>query len=130
MNYFTGSYIVTAIGIILAWFWGEHLHHGAGFVSVFIVAVLAVLEVSISFDNAVVNAIKLEKMNERWRHRFLTWGIAIAVFGMRFFCRIFYKPHSGPVLLNGLLPNSRSHSVCAGINGWQIVSAIHLPFQM
>ena len=27
---------------------------------------------------------KLEKMSEVWRHRFLTWGIAIAVFGMRF----------------------------------------------
>lgn len=23
-------------------------------------------------------------MSEVWRHRFLTWGIAIAVFGMRF----------------------------------------------
>lgn len=37
-----------------------------------------------SFDNAVVNAMKLEHMSEVWRHRFLTWGIAIAVFGMRF----------------------------------------------
>ena len=27
---------------------------------------------------------KLEKMSHKWRHRFLTWGIAIAVFGMRF----------------------------------------------
>ncbi len=27
---------------------------------------------------------KLEKMTPVWRHRFLTWGIAIAVFGMRF----------------------------------------------
>ena len=42
------------------------------------------LETSLSFDNAVVNAMKLEKMSDVWRHRFLTWGIAIAVFGMRF----------------------------------------------
>lgn len=84
MNYFTSSYLVTVIGIILAWFWGEHVQKGAGLVSVFIVFVLAVLEVSLSFDNAVVNAVKLEKMNEKWRGRFLTWGIAIAVFGMRF----------------------------------------------
>jgi hypothetical protein len=45
--------------------------------------VLAILEVSLSFDNAVVNAVVLKKMTPAWRHRFITWGIAIAVFGMR-----------------------------------------------
>ena len=84
MQYFTGSYIFTIFGIILAYFWGEHVHHGTGLISVFIVIVLSILEISLSFDNAVVNAMKLEKMNEKWRHRFLTWGILIAVFGMRF----------------------------------------------
>lgn len=84
MQYFLGSYIVTILGVILAYFWGEHVHSGTGLVSVFIVLVLSILEVSLSFDNAVVNAMKLEKMNEKWRRRFLTWGIAIAVFGMRF----------------------------------------------
>lgn len=84
MKYFTGSYIVTVIGIALAWFCGEHFQPGSGLASVFIVTVLAILEVSLSFDNAVINAIKLEKMNEKWRSRFLTWGILIAVFGMRF----------------------------------------------
>lgn len=84
MKYFTSSYIVTVLGILLAWFWGEHTRQGAGLLSVFIVLVLGLLEVSLSFDNAIVNAIKLEKMNEKWRQRFLTWGMAIAVFGMRF----------------------------------------------
>jgi uncharacterized protein len=84
MKYFTGSYIVTILGVLLAWFWGEHVQSGSGLLSVFIVLVLGLLEVSLSFDNAVVNAIKLQKMNELWRGRFLTWGIAIAVFGMRF----------------------------------------------
>lgn len=84
MGYFVGSYIVTILGIILAYFWGERVQPGSGFVSIFIVLVLSVLEVSLSFDNAVINAVKLEKMNEKWRGRFLTWGIAIAVFGMRF----------------------------------------------
>ena len=51
--------------------------------TVFIVAVLSVLEVSLSFDNAVVNATVLEHMDAVWRRRFITWGIAIAVFGMR-----------------------------------------------
>lgn len=84
MHYFTGSYIVTILGVILAYFWGEHVQSGSGLTNIFIVLVLSVLEVSLSFDNAVINAIKLEKMNEKWRARFLTWGIAIAVFGMRF----------------------------------------------
>jgi len=84
MQYFAGSYVVTIIGFVLAYFWGEHIRPGSGFASIFIVFVLSVLEVSLSFDNAVVNALKLEKMNEKWRQRFLTWGIAIAVFGMRF----------------------------------------------
>ena len=84
LEYFLGSYIITIAGIIGAYLWGEHVHHGTGLACVFIALVLGVLEVSLSFDNAVVNAMKLEKMSHKWRHRFLTWGIAIAVFGMRF----------------------------------------------
>ncbi len=84
LEYFLGSYIITVVGVIGAFLWGEHVHPGSGWASVFIVAVLAILETSLSFDNAVVNAMKLEKMSHKWRHRFLTWGIAIAVFGMRF----------------------------------------------
>lgn len=84
MKHFTGSIIVTILGFISAYFWGEHVHHGTGFLCVFIAFILGVLEVSLSFDNAVVNAMKLEKMEKIWQHRFLTWGIAIAVFGMRF----------------------------------------------
>jgi hypothetical protein len=48
-----------------------------------IVIVLSVLEVSLSFDNAVVNATVLKDMDKVWQRRFLTWGIAFAVFGMR-----------------------------------------------
>lgn len=47
------------------------------------VAILTVLEVSFSFDNAVVNAKILGRMNEKWQRLFLTVGIVIAVFGMR-----------------------------------------------
>jgi len=45
--------------------------------------VLSVLEVSLSFDNAVVNAKYLKKMTPLWQKLFLTVGILIAVFGMR-----------------------------------------------
>jgi len=48
-----------------------------------LVIVLGLLEISLSFDNAVVNASVLEGMEEKWRRYFLTWGILIAVFGMR-----------------------------------------------
>ena len=84
LEYFLGSYIVTIAGLIGAYFWGEHVHNGTGLTCVFIAMVLGILEVSLSFDNAVVNAMKLEKMSHKWRMRFLTWGILIAVFGMRF----------------------------------------------
>jgi len=48
-----------------------------------VVAILAVLEISLSFDNAVVNATVLQKMNPYWQRIFLTVGVLIAVFGMR-----------------------------------------------
>lgn len=49
-----------------------------------IAALLTVLEVTLSFDNAVVNARILTRMSEKWQKRFLTWGILIAVVGTRF----------------------------------------------
>ncbi|PPK95366.1 hypothetical protein CLV92_106187 [Kineococcus xinjiangensis] len=64
----------------------------AGLVGVFIydswealllAAILVVLEVSLSFDNAVVNATVLKRMNDFWQKIFLTVGVLIAVFGMR-----------------------------------------------
>jgi hypothetical protein len=41
------------------------------------------MEVSLSFDNAVVNASVLKNWNEFWQKLFLGVGIIIAVFGMR-----------------------------------------------
>ena len=83
-KYFIGSLIVTIFGLAAAFLWGEHVHLGTGLTCIFIASVLAILEISLSFDNAVVNAMKLEGMSPKWRHRFITWGILIAVFGMRF----------------------------------------------
>ncbi len=48
-----------------------------------VVMVLAVLEVSLSFDNAVVNAAVLTDMAPIWQRRFLTWGMIFAVFATR-----------------------------------------------
>jgi hypothetical protein len=73
-----------------------------GFTSAFIVLVLAVLEISLSVDNAVVNAGVLKKMDLIWQKRFVTWGMLIAVFGMRL---IF------PVLVVGLTTGMSANDV-------------------
>jgi len=77
MKYFYFSFFIAAIGLVLAFFIGK-------FEAVYLTAILAVLEISLSFDNAVVNAKILKTMDKIWQKRFLTWGILIAVFGMRF----------------------------------------------
>lgn len=56
----------------------------SGFNALVLVIILSILEVTLSFDNAVVNARVLERMTPVWQRRFMTWGIAIAVFGTRF----------------------------------------------
>jgi hypothetical protein len=86
LHYFVGSIWVTVVGLALAAGLGWYLHHSAAGVAttVFIASMLAVLEVSLSFDNAVVNASVMGDMSAPWRRRFLTWGMAFAVFGMRF----------------------------------------------
>lgn len=85
LKYYKGSFIFTGICLaIAAWLGMQSTGTVGGTLGVlWIVAVLGVLEVSLSFDNAVVNATVLRDMDEKWRRRFLTWGILIAVFGMR-----------------------------------------------
>jgi hypothetical protein len=53
------------------------------FTALTITAILAVMEVSLSFDNAVVNASVLRGWDHFWKTLFLTVGILVAVFGMR-----------------------------------------------
>jgi uncharacterized protein len=76
MKHFHLSNLVTIIGLALAYWW-------AGLDGLFITMLLCAMEISLSFDNAVVNATVLRHMSEKWQQRFLTWGILIAVFGMR-----------------------------------------------
>ncbi len=85
MHYFRWAFLVTVAGLIGAFFLGWQYSNtwGGAITFLLIGAVLAVLEISLSFDNAIVNANKLKDMTPQWQHRFLTWGILIAVFGMR-----------------------------------------------
>lgn len=84
-NYLKWPAIVTVLGVALAGWLGWAFSHDLGGAVSFllIAAALAVLEISLSFDNAIVNANTLKKMSPVWQRRFLTWGILIAVFGMR-----------------------------------------------
>lgn len=83
-KYFRGSLIFTVVALALAFAIGQWYGGTAMAVTYLLSAIiLAVLEVTVSLDNAVVNATVLKDMDDKWRHNFLTWGMAIAVFGMR-----------------------------------------------
>lgn len=76
LSHFHGSFLFCALAVVAAYF-------VAGIQGAITVAFLTVLETSLSFDNAVVNAAVLKNWDAVWRRRFLLWGILIAVFGMR-----------------------------------------------
>lgn len=76
MRLFIAPTIISIIALAAVFVWG-------GIPALFLAATLAVLEITLSFDNAVVNAKVLEEMDARWQRRFLTWGIILSVFGTR-----------------------------------------------
>lgn len=76
-TFFFWPIIISLIAFFVVWY-------EAGVTALLLVIMLSILETTLSFDNAVVNAKVLEKMSPLWQKRFLTWGIAIAVFGTRF----------------------------------------------
>lgn len=76
MRYFYSSFLIMALGLIAGYFLG-------GVAAIYITFLLIVLEISLSFDNAVVNAKVLETMEPIWQKRFIFFGLPLAVFGMR-----------------------------------------------
>ncbi|MBU1266979.1 MAG: DUF475 domain-containing protein [Gammaproteobacteria bacterium] len=72
------SVICAVLGVL----WGHHSGMGV-LTALWLLLVLSILEISLSFDNAVVNAAVLRTMTPFWQRMFLTVGILIAVFGMR-----------------------------------------------
>ena len=77
MKAFLAPIFISVVALALVWF-------HAGTPAFMLVLILSVLELTLSFDNAVVNASVLERMSVPWRRRFITWGIPFAVFGTRF----------------------------------------------
>jgi hypothetical protein len=78
---FIGPIIATGVGLTAVAVWG-------GSTAFIIAALLVVLEVTLSFDNAVVNAKVLTQLSEIWQRRFLTWGIFFSVVVTRAFLPI------------------------------------------
>lgn len=76
LRIFGWSYGVTVAALVVAFIYG-------GPTALLLCAILGILEISLSFDNAVVNAKVLDRMSAFWQRIFLTIGILIAVFGMR-----------------------------------------------
>jgi hypothetical protein len=70
------SLLVTALALAAGY------AHG-GLNALFLLVALAVLEVSLSFDNSIINAAVLKRLSRFWQQMFLTVGILVAVFGMR-----------------------------------------------
>lgn len=85
LQFFKGSAIFTVAMVVFGFFYGQYLTGTiiGGVSTAMLLMVLGILETSLSFDNAIVNAKVLETMTPTWRHRFITWGMVIAVFGMR-----------------------------------------------
>lgn len=77
LSYFYSFFAVWFVASVLLFLYG-------GFFALYQGTILSVLELSLSFDNAVVNATILATMALVWRRRFLLWGMIIAVFGVRF----------------------------------------------
>lgn len=86
MEHFRYSLFVMILGFIAIALWGWYSSSGDVTMVIKLVgitAILVIMEVSLSFDNAVVNASILKKWDHYWKMLFLTVGILIAVFGMR-----------------------------------------------
>jgi len=76
LRFFGTSLAVTIAALLGALF-------GLGWSALLVTLVLILVEITFSFENAVINAKVLQKMSERWRIIFLSVGIIIAIFGMR-----------------------------------------------
>jgi len=84
MKHFRLSIFLTLVAVIGMWFWGyKHGGVNVALKTIFTTLLLIFLEISFSFDNAVVNASILKHWNRFWKGLFLTLGMIIAVFGMR-----------------------------------------------
>ncbi|GAB3494130.1 DUF475 domain-containing protein [Flexivirga sp.] len=76
LKHFRIDFVITAAVLVVAFLYDNWT--GVG-----LTAILIVVEIVFSFDNAAVNAKYLDRLNHFWQNIFLTVGVIVAVFGMR-----------------------------------------------
>ncbi len=76
-RYLRWQLLATVVAIVAGYLYG-------GATAAAAVALLGVFEVSLSFDNAIVNAAVMRRMSQFWKTAFLWIGVPIAAIGMRF----------------------------------------------
>lgn len=81
----------------------------AGWSALVLVLILAALELTFSFDNAVINAKILKNMSRVWQQAFLTVGIIIAVFGVRVLLPIAIVAAASGLSLGGVVDLALNH---------------------
>jgi uncharacterized protein len=70
------SSLLTVLAVAGVWYY-------MGLPAALVTLVLIIIEVTFSFDNAIINARVLTTMTHFWQQIFMTLGMLIAVFGMR-----------------------------------------------
>ena len=80
-----------------------------GLQAAWLTLVLLLLEISLSFDNAIVNARVLDRMTPGQQKFFLTWGLVIPVFGVRFLGPLVMVALAGQVGLGEALDAALHH---------------------
>lgn len=80
---FWGAWLVSIIALTSAYWIGSKSGSAGAMTALMSVMILGLFEVSISFDNSVVNAMVLKKQSHAFRVAFLTIGFLIGVVGMR-----------------------------------------------
>ena len=122
---FSLAFSLTCLALAVWYGWASTGNIGATLSILWIVFVLSILEISLSFDNAVVNATVLRTMDPVWQQRFLTIGILIAVFGMRIVFPIAIVAIAaglGPIAFRSTIRQNTSVSFLAPISA-SLVSA-------
>lgn len=80
-----------------------------GIGSLWVLLILVAIEITFSFDNAVVNAKKLVHMSPLWQKLFLTVGIFIAIFGMRVFFPLAIVVYTADIPWHSILDLALNH---------------------
>ncbi len=102
LRYLIVPLICCAVGLALVFgWWGPE--------AAWVTLVLLVLEISLSFDNAVVNARVLDRLTPGQQRFFLTWGLVIPVFGVRFVGPLLMVALAGGVGLGEALDAALHH---------------------